>query len=74
MEEVDGKMYKMQWAVLSQRTTLLWKLLESGKHAWMWQTGSKTHSGNAEVINSGWQMAMDSFFVSFFFRQRPDQL
>lgn len=53
-------------AVLSQRITLLWKLLESGKQAWVWQTGSKTHSGNAETINSALQMAMDSFFVSFF--------
>lgn len=56
----------MQWAVLSQRITLMWKLLESGKHAWMWQTGSKTHSGNAETLNRGSKVALDSLFLSFF--------
>lgn len=66
MEGVDERMYKMQWAVLSQRITLLWKLLESGKHAWMWQTGPKTHSGNAEALNSSLQMAVDTLFVLFF--------
>lgn len=66
MVGVDGKMYKVQWAVLSQRIALLQMLLESEKHAWMWQTGSKTHSGNAQTINSGSQMAVDSFLVSVF--------